>query len=365
MKHVKAIILFCLLVVLAGTGFGQATLQSTTVSAAVGLNDQSIVVASATGFVAPNNGAIASIVFIDQEALGVQSISGTTIGVIRGYGGTRSTAHASGTTTYIGPPNYYVSFPQAGACTAANQVVLPTINITSGLQYNCLGGVWVAINPLPTKLFFPAGTASVTSFNLPTGVAPTTSAVGDWWVPVQVVPSFSEVSGSQISVVGNVYSLAGAQAATTINTLTTITGSSFTINAGLMNIAGKTLEGEAWLTNINTTGTPTVALSVKIGAVTVATCTSAAITNAVTAPVHFTFTVKTAVVGASGTDEAHCALDIPLAAAANAVGRYLDNNTATSSTYDHTVANAIVIQGLSAGASNTITLRDLRYDLKN
>lgn len=212
---------------------------------------------------------------------------------------------------------------------------------------------------------FSASVAGLASFNIPTGVVPTTPAVGDFWVPAQVVPSFSEVSGSAISMVGNIYSLAGAQAATTVNTATTITGSSFTIPAGLMNVAGKTIEGEAWLTNINTTGTPTVAIAVKIGSVTLATCTSAAITNAVTAPVHFTFTVKTAAVGATGTDEAHCALDIPLAAAANAVGRYMDNNTAVSSTYDHTAANALVLVGTSAGASNTLTLRDLRYDLKN
>lgn len=215
------------------------------------------------------------------------------------------------------------------------------------------------------NLKFSAGVAGAASFNLPTGVVPTTSAVGDWWVPVQVVPSFSEVSGSAISVVGNIYSLAGAQAATVVNTATTITGSSFTLPAGVMNVAGKTLEGEGWLTSINTTGTPTVAIAVKIGSITLATCTSAAITNAVTAPVHFTFTVKTAAIGASGTDESHCALDIPLAAAGNAVGRYLDANVAVSSTYDHTAANAIVLVGTSAGASNSLTLRDLRYDIKN
>lgn len=171
---------------------------------------------------------------------------------------------------------------------------------------------------------------------------------------------------TKVGVVGGtIFSLAGAQAATTVNTATTLTGSSFTIPAGAMNIAGKTLEGEAWLTNINTTGTPTVAIAVKIGAITVATCTSQAITNAVTAPVHLTFTVKTAAVGASGTDEAHCALDIPLAAAGNAVARVLDANTAVSSTYDHSAANAIVLVGTSAGASNTLTLRDYRIDLKN
>ena len=162
-----------------------------------------------------------------------------------------------------------------------------------------------------------------------------------------------------------IYNVTAAQAATGVNAATTITGSSFTPTAGFLNVVGKSIEGEAWLTNINVTGTPTVAIAVKIGATTVATCTSQAITNAVTAPVHFTFTVKTAAIGASGTDEAHCAMDIPLAAAGNAVARVLDNNTAVSSTYDHTAANAIVLVGTSAGASNTLTLRDYRVIVAN
>src|ERR1700739_409950 len=54
-----------------------------------------------------------------------------------------------------------------------------------------------------------------------------------------------------------IYNVTAAQAATGVNTATTITGSSFTPTAGFMNVVGKSLEGEAWLTNINVTGTPT------------------------------------------------------------------------------------------------------------
>lgn len=65
---------------------------ATTVSAAVAVNDTSIVVASATNFAAGNR------LLIDQEEMQVAKnyTTGTTIPVLRGRNGTATAAHASG-----------------------------------------------------------------------------------------------------------------------------------------------------------------------------------------------------------------------------------------------------------------------------
>ena len=67
-------------------------LATTTLASALGVNDNSIVVASATSI------AAGRIIIIDGEQMTVAATytSGTTIGVIRGTGGTRTEAHASG-----------------------------------------------------------------------------------------------------------------------------------------------------------------------------------------------------------------------------------------------------------------------------
>jgi hypothetical protein len=64
-------------------------LTTTTLSSACGASDQSIVVASATGF------AAGSLILIDGEVLKVRKdyVSGTTIGVLRGLDGSKRAAH--------------------------------------------------------------------------------------------------------------------------------------------------------------------------------------------------------------------------------------------------------------------------------
>lgn len=213
------------------------------------------------------------------------------------------------------------------------------------------------------RTVFPASVAAASSFNIPTGVVPTTPAVGDWWVPAQVVPSFAEVSGSTIGVAGTLFSLNAVQAASA--TGGTVTGSTQSITAGLTNVVGKTVEIEGWGLNTNVTGTPTVALAFKIGATTVATCTSTAVTNTVVAVVHFKLHYVVQATGATGNDIAHCEMSLPLTSATAAASFFVDNNSAVTSNYDHTIANNFSITFTSAGASNTFTLHTLVGNIKN
>lgn len=152
----------------------------------------------------------------------------------------------------------------------------------------------------------------------------------------------------------------GAGSSTVINSSTALNGSSYTLAGGVMNVKGKKLRIYGYGTYSITTGTPTVALQFIIGGVTVATCTSAATTNAASnLPFRFEAIVTTAAIGTSGNDEAHCKLELVLGTVATAAtSSYLDNNTAVSSNYDHTINETLTVNGLAAGASNAATLRE-------
>lgn len=251
-------------------------------------------------------------------------------------------------------------------CPGAPLLGLDLVN--NGL-YTCgnNGKGWQPAGSNAPGFSFGASTAANPSYLLPAGTAPTTPAAGAHWVDGQHVPSFAEVSGNTIRENGALFILGAPGTSTVINTATALNGSTVTLQAGLINIAGKTLEGEAYGTYSNTTSTPTVAFAILIGATTEATCTSGAVNNGVTTfPFHLTFTIVVATNGATGTDEAHCALDIVLgASAAGAASKYLDNNTAASAAYDHTAAANLTITGLSAGSSNAALVRTLRLDIKN
>jgi hypothetical protein len=123
-------------------------LTSTTLSTAVTSESATtIVVASATG-IAVNTTAL----FVDWEYMTVSGVSGTTITVRRGSGGTRAALHVSGATVLIGNPNAFTSVDPAGGCTIANVLYQPVVNIRNGNWWLCRGtqgtatGTWQATN---------------------------------------------------------------------------------------------------------------------------------------------------------------------------------------------------------------------------
>ncbi len=118
----------------------QTTLTQTALSAAItATNDNTITVISATTFAAGTTHAV-----IDAEEMAVVSVSGTTIGVVRGINGTRATTHASGAVVYVGSPTYFDSVGRYGSCTATNERVLPIIVPTEGKYYTCSSSQWVS-----------------------------------------------------------------------------------------------------------------------------------------------------------------------------------------------------------------------------
>lgn len=143
--------------------FGQVVLTTTTLSAAVADSSiQKITVASVTGINAPSasDPTKSTSVYVDRELMDVESISGTTLTVIRGTSSTGGRAHASGAVVFV-IPNYLVTFSggaygyppavPAGSCTRANEQYLPRIQFISGLASDCIGGQWVTGDALGTQ----------------------------------------------------------------------------------------------------------------------------------------------------------------------------------------------------------------------
>ncbi len=141
MNRLRNFLVGLLMVLAPIVSYAQTTTPSTTLSAAVSdTSGRTISVTSATGFTANTTGLI-----VDSEFMTVRSVSGTTITVVRGQGGTRSTTHASSATVYVGPLGNgpFISYDQAGSCTSGNETYLPQINIANGQVWNCTSSEWV------------------------------------------------------------------------------------------------------------------------------------------------------------------------------------------------------------------------------
>jgi len=174
----KLTLLFAVLLFCASFAGAQNMLVNTTLSSALqGMgsvngatptgNMSILTVASATGISAPapntsfTSGLIAtsdaqSYLYIDRELMQVKAVSGTTITVIRGMGGTATVSHASGALVLVVPASAIgvwsgggadsgpqgPSFPQ-GSCTRTNELFLPRIQFSSGTISDCLGGQWI------------------------------------------------------------------------------------------------------------------------------------------------------------------------------------------------------------------------------
>lgn len=227
--------------------------------------------------------------------------------------------------------------------------------VTSAIQ---AAAAVLAGTTLPSKEMFTASTTANATANVPAGTAPTTSVAGDFWNDsTQGSLSWAQVAGD-VSRTDNLICQSANNASTVVNTQTTLTGSSCTMAAGRDNFVGKTIRVHGYATYSITTGTPTIALNMNIGSTTVVTCTTTATTNGVTVnPIEFLFEDSVLATGATGNDLATCKLVAVLGASATAAGStFVTVGQAATSNYDHTASNAIVIQGLAAGASNAIRL---------
>ena len=87
-------------------------INSTTLSGAVAVSDNSVGVASATGISAPTpqTGAGVTLLKIDDEMMYVVSLIGTQVQVLRGQYGTQQTAHELSAPVLIGAPSDFPNF---------------------------------------------------------------------------------------------------------------------------------------------------------------------------------------------------------------------------------------------------------------
>ena len=164
--NIRAIALLLATFALVATAFGQATMQSTTLSAAIDAQQKVFAVASATYVLAPSlansQGGIGApstnnyyLLRIDAETLRVSAVSGTSITVERGVEGSKITAHVSGAKVWTGPANYFgMQDPGAGLvepvagtpCVSALVKALPFITF-SGRAWNCGNSLWTSFDP--------------------------------------------------------------------------------------------------------------------------------------------------------------------------------------------------------------------------
>lgn len=216
MKKIRITLLFYLFFELVGgylglfngpqsLAYAQASLTQTSLSAAVngpagysGTSqsfDTSVTLTSVTGVVAPVNGAIQSALYINKELMGVTAVNTTTkvVQVVRGFHGTQAQPHANAEMVLIGNNNQFYAVDPNGACTAANTLVTPWVNILTGAQWLCstLTGTWVPGFGNPgtpgAPIALTAAVASVAGTTTPSGPyfhITGTNAITAWGIPV-------------------------------------------------------------------------------------------------------------------------------------------------------------------------------------
>jgi hypothetical protein len=207
MKTLKITFLLTLALLMAVPAFAQTALTSTTTTAALTSTDTSVKLTSATNVSA--NGFL----YIDGEMIqvGGSYSSGLTVPVFRGRS-TAATPHLSGATVFVVAPGAqaraaFINYALTGACTRADQLVLPRINILTSVRYDCFGGYWYGF----------VGQPALYSISLAPGAQPSAA---------------SPAAGTAISIVGQA---GGAQLATTSNGAA---GAAVTLTGGIGGAGG-------------------------------------------------------------------------------------------------------------------------------
>jgi hypothetical protein len=235
---IAAVLLVACAMIAAPPASAQSTSSSlivtaTKLAAALTQSATMLTVSSATSITANN-----TILFIEDgsggnsEAVFVNSVSGTAIGVTRGYNGTAANPHLSGSVVLAGPAGGgpFVSVEPSGSCTAASSWT-PTVNILTGNQWICssISASWVpgffndaapagvttavasvagATNP-SGPLFHVSGTNAITAWGSSTSVGPGTGQGGGastqpYGAPFCVIPdaAFTWTATNNIATAG-------------------------------------------------------------------------------------------------------------------------------------------------------------------
>jgi hypothetical protein len=248
----KLLVLSGLLLLLPSLASAQTSLTQTTLAAAVnvgvaggasgsntGFYQTTVSLASATGITVAFNGQPVTYIYVDQELMGIVSLvtgQTTIFNVLRAQQGTKASAHASGqmvlvqtVTPQFGGGTGSGGFqptdpPNNGACTAANTLFTPWVNIITAAQWICspITTTWVPgfNNPLTIvsskvttavasaagqvtpsgPLFHITGALAITGFLQPVGC--NTTAVGGCMFMVIPDGTFTWTAANNIAIAG-------------------------------------------------------------------------------------------------------------------------------------------------------------------
>jgi hypothetical protein len=116
------------------------TITSTTFPAAVDAVTNRVTLAAGTA-------ARGWILVCDGECMLVQGqVPGSGVSalqVLRGWDGTAATPHKAAAVVLVGPRSYFGNgYDRSGAYIAANEVAVPSVNVTSGNHFVDSSGVW-------------------------------------------------------------------------------------------------------------------------------------------------------------------------------------------------------------------------------
>ena len=248
-----AVLLLCLLGLTAGA-FAQTVPTQTTLSAAVaipspGSPSTTVIVASATGISAPTATSPGTELYVDDEAMVVQAVNGTTLTVFRGYDASNAGQHSSGSAVYAGPVSgtfgspFVIVDPPAGGCTLSTETYTMRINTRIGRIWVCgQNSRWQLQNVAPLINASTAQSGQAFAFDRASGVVYTlpTPALGLNYRFITTV--------AQTSAANEVQTALTTSATLFMQGVIIVTG---TTTAGF---AGVPTTSVAWKTNDTTTG---------------------------------------------------------------------------------------------------------------
>jgi hypothetical protein len=213
---------------------------------------QTLVVVSNTGFTASNTFLGTDYyVFVDQEAMRITAVSGTTITVQRGQLGTNAATHAKGAFAFVGVAptqlgpatgqsgSPFLTTTNWGSCTRSSaSPILPLIQINPAeingqALYDCLNGVWtpgalISVLPQQSQRYcsVPVGSVAFGSFGTDTAGVAGTEFVNVMDLPQSFVATgLSALSGGTTTsntVIVAIYDGGGNLIGNSVSTGTTI-----------------------------------------------------------------------------------------------------------------------------------------------
>ncbi len=156
-NKIYSVLLVLLAVLLVGqVSYGQTTINTTTLSAAITTPSPSVTSSSNQVILASLGSGSTSVLvgytlFIDGEAMTVTAVptsASLPVTVRRAVSTTRAQTHASGALVYYGPAAAFVSGTSGiqwreGSCTASQHQYLPVINILNAEIGTCSNSQWV------------------------------------------------------------------------------------------------------------------------------------------------------------------------------------------------------------------------------